>query len=155
MRLRISETMRGSHHFVDSALGEATDRGFHFIIDWGGAPLEVLNPFSSRFMSFDTEGVIFVEGLTDGEVPCTGKLTLDYIRSRSLTYELDFDAGDERYHYTGRKVDVDLRRPLMLVKTHTTCYGMLRRDDGSIVSRSVVHFEPEELLPFVRSVRLV
>lgn len=154
MRLQISETMRGSHHFVDPALGAATDHRFYFIIDWGGLPLEVLNPLSSMFMVFDAEGVILVEGLTDGEVPCTGKLTLDYFGSRSLRYELDFEVGDRGYSYVGEKVDVDLRKPLLLVKTHTTCYGTLRRDDGAIVSRSVVHFEPEAIVPFLRSVRL-
>jgi len=154
MKLRITETMRGVHHFVDPARGEANDRTFYFKIDWGGAPLEVLNPVSSRFLVFDAEGVILVAGLTEGEIPCRGMLTLDYFRARKLRYELDFLVDGEPYYYVGEKVNVDLRRPLLLIKTHTTCYGTLRNRDGAIVSRSVVHFEPEAMGPFIKSVRL-
>jgi len=155
MRIRITETMKGVHHFVVPDLGEATDQQFYFKIDWGGTPLEVLNPLSSQFLVFDADGVIDMEGLTDGAIPCTGRLTLDYFGTQSLRYELDFEVGEDTYHYVGEKVDVDLRRPLLLVKTHTTCYGTTRRDDGTIVSRSVVHFEPEAILPFVRSAKFI
>ncbi len=154
MKLKITETMRGTHHFVDPELGEATDRLFYFTIDWGGSPLEVLNPISSRFLLFEAEGVILVEGLTPAEAPCRGTLTLDYFGGQRLRYELDFEVEGENYFYVGEKVDVDLRKPLLLIKTHTTCYGTLRRGDGTIVSKSVAHFEPEAILPFIKSVRL-
>lgn len=153
MKFKITETMRGNHHFVDPELGEAVDRPFHFRIDWGGTPLEVLNPISSMFLIFEVEGTILVAGLTKGEEPCRGVLTLDYFGTQTLRYELDFEVDGETYHYVGKKVDVELRKPLLLIKTHTTCYGTLRRGDGRIVSRSVAHFEPEAILPFFKSVR--
>ena len=99
--------------------------------------------------------MIFVSGLTAGETPCQGTLRLDYIHSKSLRYELEFEVDGTAYRYVGEKVDVNLLKPLFLVKTHTTCYGSITRDDdGAIVSRSVVHFEPHLALPFLFSFRI-
>jgi hypothetical protein len=150
----ITETMKGDHHFVDPTLGSATDRLFYFRLDWGGAIADSFNPGSEDFLAFEASGVIFVSGLTPGEVPCSGTLHIDYLRSRTLRYELDFEVEGEPYRYVGEKVDVNLLNPLLLVKTHTTCYGTLTRGDGSIVSRSVAHFEPRSTLPFLMSFRL-
>jgi len=154
-KVRITETMRGHHHFVDPELGEPVDLEFWFRIDWSGLPHQSFNPISSQFLTFDAEGVIEAAGLTDGERTCTGVLMVDYFRDQTITYELDFEAGGRWYHYTGQKVGVNLYRPLELVKTHTTCYGTVTRDDGRIVSRSVTHFEPDELFAFLSSVRLI
>lgn len=150
----MTETMKGDHHFVDPALGSAADRLFYFRLDWGGAFAEAFNPGSGEFLTFEATGVIFVSGLTAGEVPCTGTLKLDYLRSKTLRYELDFEVEGEPYHYVGEKVDVNLLNPLLLIKTHTTCYGTLTRGDGAIVSRSVAHFEPRSTLPFLMSLRV-
>lgn len=154
-KVRVTETMRGDHHFVDPELGEPSDRDFWFRIDWSGDPLRSFNPASARFMSFEAVGVIDVAGLTEGETHCEGQLRVDYVKDRTIVYELDFQAKGRAYHYTGRKVDVDLTRPVELVKTHTTCYGTIIRDDGRIVSKSVAHFVPEELLPFITSLRMI
>ena len=48
MRLRITETMRGVHHFVDPELGEATDQPFYFKID-----CDSLNDFGKVELSMD------------------------------------------------------------------------------------------------------
>ena len=136
------------------ALGSAADSLFYFRIDWNGGVPSVFNPLGSDFMTFDAEGMIYVGGLTPGEVPCRGILTVDYFRTKTIRYELDFDLDDELYHYVGEKVDVNLLKPLFLIKTHTTCYGTLSRSDGIIISRSVTHFEPETLVPFIRSFHL-
>jgi hypothetical protein len=150
----MTETMKGDHHFVDPAMGSATDRPFYFRLEWSGAIADAFNPVSDEFLKFDASGVIFVGGLTPGEVPCAGTLRLDYLRSKTLRYELEFEVEGVPYRYVGEKVDVDLLNPLLLVKTHTTCYGTLTRGDGAIVSRSVAHFEPRSTIPFLMSLRL-
>jgi hypothetical protein len=155
LKIRITETMRGQHHFVDPELGEPLDRSLHFRIDWSGEPKTALNPLDSGFMTFDAAGVIDVEGLTKGEIPCAGSLRVDYFRGRTITYELDFEANGDRFRYVGQKVGVNLLRPVELIKTHTTCYGTITREDGRIVSKSVTHFEPDELVPFVASFRVL
>ena len=58
------------------------------------------------------------------------------------------------HHFVGEKVDVNPLNPIMLVKTHTTCYGTLTDATGAIVSRSVTHFEPSTIVPFLTSFRL-
>ena len=150
----ITEVMRGNHHFVDPDLGAPTDHLFYFRINWSGSLLESLHPKSDEFLTFDAEGVIFVGDLTPGEIPCRGALRVDYFGSKTIRYELDFELEGEPFHYVGEKVDVDLLKPLLLIKTHTTCYGTLTRADGEIISRSVTHFEPHRVVPFVTSFRL-
>ena len=130
--------MTGAHHFVDPARGDAHDRRFYFRIDWGARRLAQLNPLSPEFLEFDAEGVLLAEGLTPGEVPCRGTLRLDYLGSHTLTYTLSFEVDGQPHRYVGEKVDVNLARPLMLVKTHTTCYGTVWDGEGRIVSRSMV-----------------
>lgn len=150
----ITETMRGVHHFVDPARGPAVDRPFHFRIDWGAPITSSLNPLSGRFMRYEAEGELFADGLTPRIVACRGALAIDYLAEHTITYELDFEAEGKPWHFVGQKTDVRLLRPLQLIKTHTTCYGTITDDTGTIVSRSVVHFPPETTLPFLRSFRL-
>ena len=150
----ITETMSGLHHFVDPERGDANDRRFYFRLDWGARRPSQLNPFGQEFLSFEATGQILVDGLTAGEVPCTGTLELDYFGRHTITYVLDFAVDGESYHFVGEKVDVNPLHPLMLVKTHTTCYGTLTDSTGTIVSRSVTHFEPRTLVPFLTSFRL-
>ena len=150
----ITETMSGLHHFVDPARGDANDRRFYFRLDWGARRPEQLNPFGDRFLVFEADGYVLVDGLTAGEVPCTGTLALDYFGRHTITYTLDFEVDGEPYHFVGEKVDVNPLRPVMLVKTHTTCYGTLTDATGTIVSRSVTHFEPSAIVPFLTSFRL-
>jgi hypothetical protein len=150
----ITETMSGVHHFVAPSQGDASDRAFYFRLDWGAERASQLNPWSPDFLEFPAQGVIFVEGLTSAEVPCQGTLKLDYFRSQTLTYTLDFEVAGKRHHFVGQKRKVNLANPLMLAKTHTTCYGTLTDAGGRIVSRSITHFEPETLPAFLSSFRL-
>jgi hypothetical protein len=150
----ITETMSGLHHFVDPARGDANDRRCWFRLDWGARRAAQLNPFGDEFLVFAATGQIFVDGLTDSDVPCRGTIELDYFGRHTITYELDFDVDGEAYHFVGEKLDVNPLSPLMLVKTHTTCYGTLTDATGVIVSRSVTHFEPRALVPFLTSFRL-
>jgi hypothetical protein len=151
---QISEVMKGDHHFVDPDLGSAVDHLFYFRIDWRGSIPGGLNPKSDEFLLFQASGTIFVGGLTPGEVPCVGTIRVDYLQSKTIRYELDFELDGEPYSFVGEKVDVELHKPALLIKTHTTCYGTLAKGDGTIVSRSVTHFEPQRLLPFLLSFRL-
>jgi len=154
VRFTFTETMTGLHHFVDPKRGDANDRRFYFRLEWGPRDLSQLSPFGHNFLTFEAEGVIFVDGLTDGEVPCTGSLAIDYFGRRTITYALEFEVKGERFRFVGEKVDVNLLNPLMLIKTHTTCYGTLLDETGTIVSRSVAHFEPSSLISFLTSFRL-
>jgi hypothetical protein len=150
----ITETMSGVHHFVEPSHGDPSDRSLYFRLDWGPERASALNPWAPDFLEFPAQGVIFVEGLTPAETPCRGSLKLDYFRSQTLTYNLDFEVGGRPYHYVGQKQKVNLANPVMLVKTHTTCYGTLTDAQGRVISRSIVHFEPDTLPAFLASFRL-
>lgn len=149
-----NETMKGTHHFVTPALGPPTDRPCWFRLRWGAPLLESVNPFSSRFLRYDASGVFVADRLTDGPAACSGSLELDYFGDLKITYDLCFQVAGARYRFRGEKRDVDLRRPLQLIKTHTTCYGAITDDTGNVVSKSVLHFAPENLREFVASMRL-
>ena len=151
LRFNISETMAGTHHFVDPARDPGKDREIYFRIRWG-APIGGF--VASRVKESDCEGFVSVAGLTDGEVPCSGKLSLDYFGEHKLVYELDFEVAGARHHLHAEKVGVELRRPFELAKTHTTAYGTLTDAQGNVVSRSVLHFSPQDLGRFAMSLRL-
>ena len=151
---QLTETMRGTHHLVLPELGPPLDREFYFRVQWSGTVKDSLLPSGDRFMIFAASGVLFAADLTVGEVPCAGELRVDYFGTRTIRYDLQFSVRGETYRYQGAKQQVDLLRPLLLIKTHTTCYGAISRADGTIVSRSVVHFAPQELMPFLTSLRL-
>lgn len=155
LAFRMTETMSGLHTFVDPALGAPDERQWSFRVRWGsplaaamwrglrGKPIE--NAFS---------GVVSVDGLTRGEVPCEGALTLDY-RAGLITYALSFEVDGRRHTLVAEKREVDLTRPLELSKTHTTAYGVIRDEAGRVISRGVLHFRPETLGAFLRSFRVV
>jgi hypothetical protein len=149
-----TEVMRGTHHFVDPALGGPEERLFYFRIDWTGALPAAFDPRSRRFLTFDTVGHVYVGGLTPAETPCRGTMKVDYFRSKTIRYDLSFEHAGETWRFEGEKVGVDLSNPVMLVKTHTTCYGTLRRGGGAVASKSVTHFEPQTIVPFLASFRL-
>jgi hypothetical protein len=151
VRFDVHETMAGTHHFVDASRDQGKDREIYFRLRWGGALLAFL---ASRVKATDAEGIVFVGGLTDSEVPCAGTLRLDYFGEHNITYDLDFDVAGARYHLYAEKTGVLLHRPLELAKTHTTAYGTLTDARGEIVSRSVLHFDPQDLARFAGSVRV-
>jgi hypothetical protein len=154
LMLSMTECMRGVHHFVDPALGDASDRELYFRIQWGAPLRAALNPLSPGFLRYQAHGAIFVQGLGAAELPCAGSLRLDYVREHKIIYDLRFEHEGRALRYLGEKTDVRLTRPLMLVKTHTTCYGRILDEAGRILSRSVVHFEPSATLQFLASTRL-
>lgn len=147
----ISETMNGLHHFVDPALGPATDQKAFLRLQWGGPLRHAINPLD---LHFDAHGHLYFAGLTSDEVPCQGSITLDYLHQHVVRYELDFSVEGQPYRYIGEKTDVRLRHPLLLTKTHTTCYGTVCNHAGTIVSRSVLHFDLLSMPAFVTSLRV-
>ena len=153
LHLRATELMSGQHHFVDPALGPASDQPCHFRLDWGGPAREALNPLRRRPVRYTADGTIHFAGLTHGEAPCRGTICIDYAGEHRIAYDLDFEHEGRHYSFHGEKVDVHPSRPLELVKTHTTCYGTLT-SDGRVVSRSILHFARESLPSFLRSFRL-
>lgn len=157
IRFVMKEIMRGVHHFVDPALGSAEEADLYFRIKWGQKLLPYLNPVSGTFFKANAHGVIFVEGLTEGEVDCSGTLELRYLAEQKLRYTLDFVVDGEPYRYVGEKRDVKLWEPIFLIKTHTTCYGRITDSTGRIISRSVIHFGmgPKSLLAFSTSFRVL
>lgn len=150
----IDEVMKGNHHFVDPSYGDATDRPCSFRLRWGAPLLASINPLSSRFMRYDASGVIEADGLTDGAVDCSGTLELDYFGDQKITYDLRFEARGRPFRYLGEKTHVDLRHPLLLIKTHTTCYGAITDDADRFVSKSVLHFDVFSVGKFARSLRI-
>lgn len=150
----VTETMRGVHHFVDPARGTAVDRPIRFRIDWGAPIRTSLNPLSGQFMRHRAAGEFYAEALTPHPVACEGTFVVDYFGQHKITYDLRFPCEGERFRFVGEKIDVWLRRPLQLVKTHTTCYGTVTNGAGVIVSRSVLHFPLETMRSFLLSLRL-
>ncbi len=150
----ISETMRGVHHFVDPTRGTAEDRLLYFHARWGAPIAASLNPLSAAFMRYEAKGDIFVQDLTSACSTCRGTIAIDYLRTFTIAYELEFEADGKVYRYAGKKTDVRLTRPLQLIKTHTTCYGKITNATNKIISRSVVHFPPETAVDVIRSFRL-
>jgi hypothetical protein len=149
----ITESMSGSHHFVDTSLGDASDRRLSLRIRCGGAIQSVLNPLSARFLNYDAEGVIRVEGLDETEVPCRGWLRLDYFRDHKIVYKLDFEHGGKPFQFTGEKTHIEFRRPLQLMRAHMTCHGAITDERGRIVSKSVIHSDPGQVANLLRSLR--
>lgn len=156
LSFRITETMTGTHHFVEPALGDSAERPAWFRVTWGNALGTLVRQAASRRpLVHRFSGVVNVEGLTAGEVPCEGTLSLDYAKAQRITYDLAFRAASgDPFTMFAEKVEVDLLRPLQLVKTHTTAYASIRDASGRVVSRAVLHFRPESLGTFVRSFRL-
>ena len=156
LAFEVTETMTGRHHFVVPALGDADERPCWFRITWGNAFGATLRgALARRPITLPFRGVVCVEGLTEGEAPCEGTLTLDYVAAHRLRYDLAFEAKGERYTLRADKVDVHLARPVALIKTHTTAYLEVRDAAAKVVSRGVLHFRPESLASFVRSGRVV
>jgi hypothetical protein len=155
LAFRMTETMSGLHCFVDPALGAPDERRWSFRVRWGSALGTAAwrglrgKPIENAFT-----GDVTIDGLTHGEVPCEGTLTLDY-RAGLLTYTLSFDVDGRRHTLVAEKREVDLTKPFELSKTHTTAYGVLRDDTGRVLSRGVLHFRPETLGAFLRSFRVV
>jgi hypothetical protein len=154
LAFHITETMTGLHHFVDPALGDAEERPCWFRITWGSALSTTARlALARKPLLHAFSGVVRVDGLTEGEAPCEGTLSLDYVKGK-ITYDLSFRARGAPYTMQAEKVDVDLSRPVSLVKTHTTAYSAVRDREGRVISRGVLHFRPESMGQFVRSLRL-
>jgi hypothetical protein len=146
-RYELTESMAGTHHFVDPAYGSAQERACYFKLKWG---TRLRAAFAK---TNDAKGVLFVEGLTSRETPCEGTLVLDY-PNKTITYDLDFDHDGKRYRLVAVKHDVNLLRPLALVKTHTTAYGTITDAAGNVVSKSVLHFLLDDVPRLLGSLRL-
>lgn len=151
----ITENMHGYHHFVDSEYVSVINRPFHFKINWGAPIISAINPKSHYFMQYKALGKLFVGGLTSEYVSCRGSLVIDYFKTHKIIYNLKFEAKNETFNYVGKKTSVKLSNPLELIKTHTTCYGKITNTNNKIISYSVAHFKKEELLPFIRSFKII
>ena len=150
----LHETMKGLHHFTDPDYGDSKDRPITFELDWGGPLPSNILPTSPNFFAFEASGTIDVSKLTPSPTPCRGSLRLDYFETHTLAYHLEFQVEETPYTFTGEKIDVKLWHPIQLIKTHTTCYGAIAREDGTVVSRSVLHFPLSEMVSFLASFRL-
>ena len=156
LSFQMKETMSGSHHFVDPKWGSPEEQTLFFTIEWGQTLPAFFTPSDPAFMVARARGDIYVEGLTSAPVPCRGALSLSYLSRRELRYELAFHVKGTAYVFTGLKRNVELWRPWLLPKTHTTCYGLLEDEQGRSVSRSVLHFpiDVRGITDFLKSFRL-
>lgn len=156
LSFQMKETMSGTHHFVDPKWGPPEEQALWFTIEWGQTLPSFFTPSDPAFMVAKSRGEIFIEGLTKSPVACSGSLSLSYLERRELRYELACHVDGDRYLYSGVKKDVELWRPWLLPKTHTTCYGSLEDEQGRILSRSVLHFPSHVrgMMDFLKSLRL-
>ncbi len=148
----LTETMSGTHEFVNNAGPEGEHR-MKFVVTWGTKHLSNwLNPLSSGFMSNYLEGRIWVGGLVQ-DAPCHGTLDLRYFKDATLCYTIFFKGDDGTpYRYVGEKVNL---RPWNLHRTHTTCYGTITDlDSNKEISRSILYFRLDTAPSFLASFRL-
>jgi hypothetical protein len=154
LAFHLTETMSGLHHFVDAS-GGSDERPVSFRLTWGSGLAPSLGTLlRRRQMVHPCAGVVLVEGLTDGEAPCNGTLSIDYFGERSIVYSLGFAVGGRRFTLHAEKRGVDLSRPVSLVKTHTTAYMKICDAAGGVVSRGVLHFHGDSIGEFARSFRV-
>jgi hypothetical protein len=145
---RMDEEMSGYHELAPGR-GPAGRHPLSFRITWGPDSLRAWLTPGPGFMTQPLEGRVTVGGLAD-DVPCRGDLEIDY-RHGCIRYAFDFEAGGQRYRYTGEKVKI---RPWNLPTSHTTLFGRITDAGGGLVSTSVLRFQLRRLPRFLRSFRL-
>lgn len=152
---KADEIMSGMHHFAENQ-GPAGEFPFEFRVTWGNKHLlcHFLNPLTNDFFCAPLEGFFTIGGLLEN-VPCSGVLQLRYFQEAKLRYIIDFEANGIPYQFIGEKVDVKLYKPWKLPKTHTTCYGTVKRKDtDTVISHSITYFTFNRLPEFLLSFRL-
>ncbi len=149
---RIDEVMAGEHAF-EPQFKKPGKRPFYFKATWGPKEmLQFLNPMGNDFFINDLKGVVYVDGLTDGEIEINGRLELKYHDGQKIRYLFDFEHDNVEYSFVGEKVNI---LPWNLHLSHTTCFGELRnKTTGELVSKSITHFHWDTLPEFVGSFRL-
>jgi hypothetical protein len=146
----IDEEMTGTHEFEPGS-GPPGRHPLSFQVTWGASRVgRFLNPFGEGFGRADLEGTITVGGLCEA-APCRGTLVLDYVKSKAISYTLDFEVDGRGYRFIGEKVNI---RPWNLPVSHTTCFGTLTEaESGRLVSRSVTFFRLRTAPRFLASLR--
>lgn len=147
----IHEVMAGEHEFVDGA-GPVGKHRFEFKADWGPSNLlDFLNPASEKFLLSELKGIVTVGGLCEN-MPMQGTLQLRYFQDQKIRYTFDFKVDGTTYQYVGEKQQI---YPWNLPYSHTTCFGEVKNlRTGKVVSKSVTHFDLNDLPEFLGTFQL-
>ncbi len=149
---RIDETMTGAHHFLKGK-GPEGNHPMEFRITWGADNLgKWLNPLDDGFMLNTLKGKVDIGGLVV-DADCKGTLAFKYFQEQKIIYTFEFqDEKGVDYRFVGEKRDI---RPWNLHRTHTTCYGFIaEKGTGEIIAKSLLHFRPATIIPFLKSFKL-
>ncbi len=147
----MDELMIGEHEFNEGE-GPKGKLPFQFKVNWGVDSLaKWSNPFDDSFLINNLEGTISIGGLGE-EIPCKGKLELKYFDEQKIRYTFDFSVDDKDYEYIGEKSQI---YPWNLPYSHTTCFGVVKeKTTGNPISKSITHFQLEDLPEFISSFKL-
>lgn len=147
----IDEHMAGDHEFINNS-GPAGRHNFEFWATWGPDNiLEWANPLAGRFLTNRLNGYITIGKLCE-KVLVQGTLELLYFDEQKIRYTFDFNANGTDYRYIGEKIKIS---PFNLPYSHTTCFGTVtEKKTGKVISKSITHFNLDELQPFLNSLRL-
>jgi hypothetical protein len=146
---RVRERMDGVHEFA-AREGPAGEFPFSLHLGWGPERFfDFLNPMArDTFLTAESRGVIRAGGLVE-EADCQGTLEFRYVPEAKIRYRLYFSVGKSDYEYIGEKTGL---RPWNLVRTHTTCYGVLYElGSGKEISRSLLRFRLSTLPSMIHS----
>ncbi|MFQ5479308.1 MAG: hypothetical protein ACE5E4_11910 [Candidatus Binatia bacterium] len=140
--LSFSETMSGSYCFIGSRRGE-------------GSLMFRIDAFSRNLFETLRTGQVAVTGYVEMEgvakhAALEGQMTIKPLLARLIRYEFGFRGDDDStYFYSGCKTIRHLRPK----KTWTTLPGSIFDADRQEIATSVTRFDPEDLIPFLRSYR--
>ena len=159
---KVDEVMSGTHKFVtnfDNIYGVQLAGGpMEFCVTWG--PRRI-GEFMRQLLTgkpavSELSGAVDIAGLCNG-LAIKGTLELRYFVDATLRYEFEFNVDGRDYRFIGVKRNL---RPWNLLKTHTTCYGMLLDVTGDeagmtnlLVSESVTRFRLYTIPASLRSFR--
>jgi hypothetical protein len=149
------ETMSGYHLFQVGAnnlaqFGQQTsiNKHMHFTITWG--PNDIFDFLWRDKLTCPLLGTITIGDMCVN-VPCTGTIALHYHQGK-IKYEINFRVNDIPYKFVGQKENI---RPWNLHKSHTTLYGTICDVwTPAVLSKAVLLFKLDTLIPFLRSFRL-
>ena len=97
------------------------------------------------------EGTITAPGLA-AQAPLRGTIVIDPVVGHVIRYDFEFPGDDgHSYRFVGQK-DIMAAHP---VESWTTLPAEIRGPNGTLRATALLHFEAEELVPFLKSFRAV
>lgn len=153
---RMEERMEGTHRyrraFPESGVQAGEEHPLELRARWGHPRLRgFLSPGSDDFLTAELEGTVSAGGLCQ-DAPIRGALELRYFIDATIRYRFEFQGTGGGFSFLGEKREL---RPWNLHRTHTVCYGTIRRlGDGETLSEATLRFDLAQLPAFLASFRL-